>query len=91
MTISLIALINSKSKEKWSPEQISARLREHQSTNISHESIYQYVWLDKKSGGNLFKKLRRKGKTYQSRSKDKQAGSGVIKNRISIDGRPPIV
>jgi IS30 family transposase len=39
MTISLIALINSKRKEKWSPEQISARLREHQSTRAPK---YQY-------------------------------------------------
>jgi IS30 family transposase len=30
-------------------------------------------------------------KAYQSRSKNKQAGRGFIKNRISIDERPVIV
>jgi IS30 family transposase len=39
----------------------------------------------------LFKSLRRKGKKYQSRSKDKQAGRGFIKNRVSIDERPQVV
>ncbi|WP_041766505.1 IS30 family transposase [Psychromonas ingrahamii] len=91
MTTSLIELIDSRIKEKWSPEQISGRLREQQSINISHETIYQHVWSDKKSGGNLFKKLRRKGKIYQTRNKDKQAGRGFIKNRISIDERPQVV
>jgi IS30 family transposase len=46
---------------------------------------------DKKSGGHLFQSLHRKGKVYQSRSRDKQAGRGFIKNRISIDKRPHIV
>ena len=35
--------------------------------------------------------MRRKGKPYQSRNKDKQAGRGFIKNRVSIDERPSIV
>ncbi|MFT6910526.1 MAG: IS30 family transposase [Oleiphilaceae bacterium] len=91
MTPSLIELIDSKIKEKWSPEQISGWLKEEQSIDISHETIYQHIWSDKKCGGYLFSYLRRKGKIYQSRSKDKQAGRGFIKNRISIDERPQIV
>ncbi|MEL0660631.1 IS30 family transposase [Psychromonas arctica] len=35
--------------------------------------------------------MRRKGKAYQSRSKDKQAGRGFIRNRVSIDERLSIV
>ena len=35
--------------------------------------------------------MSRKGKAYQVRSKDKQAGRGFIKNRMSIDERPKIV
>jgi len=91
MTTSLIEFIDLKLKNKWSPEQISGWLHENDSRHISHETIYQHVWSDKKSGGNLFKNLRRKGKIYQSRSKDKQAGRGFIKNRISIDERPQVV
>jgi IS30 family transposase len=58
---------------------------------ISYETIYQHIWSDKQRGGYLFKHLRRKGKAYQSRSKDKQAGRGFIKNRIGIDVRPHVV
>ncbi|WP_255358628.1 IS30 family transposase [Moritella sp. JT01] len=91
MTADIIELIDSKIKERWSPEQISGWLREDQSIYISYETIYQHIWVDKQCGGQLFKFLRRKGKVYQSRSKDKQAGRGYIKNRISIDERPQVV
>ena len=50
-----------------------------------------HIWSDKQRGGQLFQHLLRKGKAYQSRSKNKLAGRGFIKNRISIDERPPIV
>jgi IS30 family transposase len=91
MTTSLIELIDSKIKEKWSPEQISGWLSKEQSIDISYETIYQHIWSDKRCGGQLFQYLRRKGKAYQVRSKDKLAGRGYIKNRISIDERPQIV
>ena len=91
MTTALITLIESKLIIKWSPEQVSGWLREELSIDISYETIYQHIWSDKKSGGYLFQHLRRKGKAYQSRSKDKQAGRGFIKSRISIDERPHVV
>jgi IS30 family transposase len=91
MTIELITCIDSKIREEWSPEQISGWLREARNILVSHETIYQHIWSDKRSDGQLFQHLRRKGKAYQSRSKDKQAGRGFIKNRVSIDERPPLV
>lgn len=91
MTSSLVALIVSKIQIEWSPEQISGWLREEHNIFISHETIYLYIWADKKRGGKLFQHLRRKGKAYQSRSKDKQAGRGFIRNRVSIDERPTVV
>ncbi|WP_435236853.1 IS30 family transposase [Psychromonas sp. PT13] len=91
MTSNLIALIDSKIYMKWSPEQISGWLKEVHRILISHETIYLHVWADKKRGGQLFQHLRRKGKAYQSRSKDKQAGRGFIKNRVSIDERPTVI
>jgi IS30 family transposase len=57
---------------------------------MSYETIYQHIWSDKKSGGHLFQHLLGKYKAYQSRSKDKQAGKGFIKNRIGIDERPHV-
>ncbi|KMQ50399.1 Mobile element protein [Chitinispirillum alkaliphilum] len=49
------------------------------------------IWKDKASGGSLFKHLRQ-----SSRKRKKRYGSGYnyrghIKNRISIDDRPPVV
>jgi len=90
MTGSLILLINEKIKIRWSPEQISGWLETEKIIKLSHETIYQHIWSDKKSGGQLYRYLRRQGKAYQSRAKS-QAGRGHIINRVSIDERPVIV
>jgi len=39
--------------EEWSPEQIVGRIAMKQGVSISHEWIYQYVYADKRSGGDL--------------------------------------
>ena len=90
MTPDMIELIKSKLREKWSPEQVSGWLLEEKEQLLSYETIYLYIWDDKRSGGDLYRYLRRQGKKYQPRSK-KQAGRGCIKNRVSIDERPAIV
>jgi IS30 family transposase len=33
-------------RKKWSPEQIAGYLRRHGILQISHESIYRYIWAD---------------------------------------------
>ena len=90
MTPDMIAFIELKLEEKWSPEQISGWLLEESGQAISYESIYRHIWADKQSGGILFKHLRCQGKAYQPRGK-KLSGRGHIKNRVSIDERPDIV
>lgn len=75
---------------QWSPEQIAGRLHIIYGTKVSHESIYRYIWDDKKMGGTLYKHLRRSGKKYNKRS-GKQAGRGLILGRIGIEERPVIV
>ncbi len=45
-------------REDWSPEQIAGRLRLDQELRISHETIYRYVWADKRQGGQLYQHLR---------------------------------
>jgi IS30 family transposase len=90
MTPGKIQLIESKLREKWSPEQISGWLLDERAEQLSHETIYLHIWADKAAGGTLFRHLRRKGKSYQPGSKN-QAGRGHIKNRVSIDERPAIV
>ncbi len=74
-------------EKKMSPEQISGRLREVRGISISHESLYRYVWDDKNKGGNLYKSLRQRGKKRNKRG-SKNAGRGLIPNRIGIEFRP---
>jgi transposase, IS30 family len=57
---------------------------------MSHERIYRHVWANKKSGGNLYTYLRRRGKKDNCRGA-KTAGRGCIPNRVDIQQRPKIV
>ena len=90
MTTALIALIETKIKLDWSPEQVAGWLDREKEIKISHERIYQHVWADKFDGGELYKCLRQSNKKRKKRygSKDKR---GQIRNRISIDDRPEVV
>ncbi len=90
MTSELVILIESKLREKWSPEQISGWLMNEKKISISHETIYRHIWANKKEGGSLYQHCRRQGRSYQSRAKS-QAGRGHIKDRIGIEHRPAIV
>jgi hypothetical protein len=48
------------------------------------------IWQDKRDGGDLWRSLRRRGKRYNKRA-GKNAGRGLIPNRIDISERPAIV
>jgi len=48
------------------------------------------IWQDKRDGDNLWRSLRRRGKRYNKRA-GKNAGRGLIPNRIDISERPAIV
>lgn len=76
--------------ERWSPEQLSFWLRADHGLSLSHEWIYQMIWADKRTGGDLWRFLRRRGKRYNRRGAQ-HAGRGVIPHRIDIAERPPIV
>lgn len=90
MTLAMIALIESKLRQEWSPEQISGWLLDDLELLISHETIYLHVWSDKRSNGDLYTYLRRQGKKYDKRRNGKST-RGHIKNRVSIDDRPEAV
>ena len=78
-------------KADYSPEQITGFLRKNQMENVSHETIYMYVWNDKKNGDKkLYTHLRHKGRHYAKRG-SLTNGRGFIKNRVDIDHRPSIV
>jgi len=77
-------------KEDYSPEQIVGVSKDQGINCVSHECIYQYVWLDKKNKGELYTHLRRKGRRYRKRG-NKKDSRGIINNRVIIDKRPNIV
>jgi len=77
-------------KKGWSPEQLSGRLKRDSKINISHETIYRYIYSNQKHGGRLYKYLRHKNKKYTNRSNQYKT-RGQIKNRVNINKRAKIV
>lgn len=77
-------------EQDFSPEQIAGRAKLLGFPCVSHEAIYQLVWIDKRMGGDLFTHLRRKGRRYRKRGNTKDS-RGIIKDRVDISQRPKIV
>lgn len=76
-------------RQGWSPEQVGGRLELEGRRKVSHERIYQYIYADKKSGGDLYTVLRcqkQRKKRYGSSNR-----RGKIPNRTGIEMRPAIV
>ncbi len=92
MTAEVTDIIDDYICQDWSPEQISGRLGQEGIINVHHETIYQYILADKRSGGNLYQHLRHQNKTYRKRygSAHKRNRNG-IPNRTDIDERPEVV
>jgi transposase, IS30 family len=76
-------------RQEWSPEQIAGRLKREQQPTVSHETIYLYIYADKRRGGTLQQHLR-----SQKKQRKRYSGyirRGQIPNRTSIEKRPKIV
>lgn len=89
-TDSVQNLVKEGLSKQWSPEQISETAKSEGNFCVSHEKIYQYVWLDKQNGGKLYENLRNQGKKYRKRGAEKDK-RGSIKDRVSIHERPVVV
>jgi IS30 family transposase len=77
-------------REDWSPEQIAGRLRLDQELAISHETIYRYIWADKRAGGTLYQHLR--GARKQRRKRYGRYDSrGRLAGKRPISARPAAV
>lgn len=80
-------------RKDWSPEQVSGHLRRADKLRISHETIYQWIWADKKDGGSLWKHLRCARKQRRKRygaydSRGKLTGKRMIDERpAEVEGR----
>lgn len=82
--------------EKLSPELIAARWRVSDMPGVSHETLYRWIWLAKKSHHWRFRKDRvlykhlRHGKRKRKRGNYRDS-RGLIKERVSIENRPSVV
>ena len=79
--------VNQQLRKRWSPQQISGRLKAMGLPCLSHETIYRYVAWDKSRNGNLYKFLRRAAKKRRPYAQYRRAGP--LANRVSIELRPP--
>jgi len=86
---SMRLLIHEKLKLLWSPYQISIWLKKTKGMNISHETIYQYIYVQSKGAlkKELISFLRQRKPRRQSRKTDVEK-RGIIPDMISIDQRP---
>jgi len=81
--------------DKWSPEYISERGKLLHGDFVSHETIYNYIWMCKASNKKKYSndkdlhKYLRHHKRRQKRKNSKQ-NKGCIPNRKSIEKRPRI-
>jgi IS30 family transposase len=83
------AFTDIKLRELWSPQQICGYLKANDMPSVSHESIYQRIYADKRAGGTLHANLRcqkQRKKRYGARER-----RGTIPNQVSIEQRPAIV
>jgi IS30 family transposase len=87
LTDDVKVIINKHIKEDWSPEQVAGRLKTEGVVSLHHETIYQYILTDKKSGGDLYTHLRHQNKTYRKRYGSAHNRNGIV-NRVDIDERP---
>lgn len=74
-------------KNDWSPEQIVGRATKEGRPMVSHETIYKFIYEDRRHGGKLFTHLRYRHRRRRKR-KNVYDRRGVIPNRIFIDKRP---
>jgi IS30 family transposase len=82
-TAAEFALVIERLVLKWSPEQIAGVFRQSGVLRISHETIYRYIWADKRRGGQLHTHLRGALKLARKRY-------GSYERRGRMAGKRPI-
>jgi len=82
------ALVETWLREDFSPEQVSGWLRRFRRLSISHETIYRYIWMNKRRGGTLHKHLRCAQKKRRKRY-GRYDSRGRLAGKRAISERPP--
>jgi IS30 family transposase len=75
-------------REDFSPEQVSGWLRRRGELWISHETIYRYIWADRRRGGTLYLHLRGARKQRRKRY-GRNDSRGRLAGKRAISERPP--
>lgn len=74
--------------QKYSPEQIVGISERNGVPCVSHETIYRWIWMEKKTkAGMLHTHLRNRGRRYRKRGSAKDS-RGIIPARVDISQRP---
>jgi IS30 family transposase len=76
-------------RQDWSPEQITGRVKLEQGIRTSHEIICQCIYGDKRSGNDLYQRLRRQKRRHKRYGHYDRRG--VTPNHVPIDEHPAIV
>ncbi len=86
------AIVRKLLREDLSPEQVVGHIRRFNlmKRHISHETIYQYIWRDKKIGGQLWRLLRQSSKRRRKRY-NAYDSRGRLAGKRNISERPKIV
>ena len=70
-------------REDLSPEQVSGLLRRDGTLEVSHETIYQHIWWNKRRGGTLYQHLRQRPKYRKRYGPYEKRGRVAGKRHIS--------
>lgn len=85
-------LIEYLTKDQWSPEQISGYIKLLSlGFNISHETIYQYIYSEEGKRLKLWLNLRHKKRPKRIQHGSRKTQKDTIKFRVSINERPKVV
>ena len=70
-------------KADFSPEQVSGILRRFSVLRVSHETVYQHIWRDKRQGGTLYRRLRQRPRYRKRYGTNEKRGKVAGKRHIS--------
>ena len=86
--------VEEKLREKWSPKQVAGSLLDayprDRSMRVSHETLYTFVYADKRAQGSLYEHLRQAHRKRRRRANAK-GKRGLFPGRVGIEKRPKSV
>jgi transposase, IS30 family len=74
-------------RRAWSPEQVSSYLKIRTDIRVSHETIYQYIYADRRIGGHLHTHLRHRFRRCRKRYRSNDC-RGILRGKTMINERP---